>query len=143
MAIDFTVEHVRWEATHKALQSVRETVFVEEQHVPADMEWDDSDRECDHVIAYAVDKQPIGTGRLLKTGQIGRMAVLPAQRNRGVGTRMLQILLNLARAKGMPRVFLHAQRSAVPFYKRHGFIVTSDEFMEAGIPHYQMERQLK
>jgi len=75
---------------------------------------------------------------MLYNGHIGRMAVLPEFRNKGVGSALLTALLKLAREQGIHEVFLHAQTNAVAFYQKHGFTITSDEFMDAGIPHVTM-----
>lgn len=81
---------------------------------------------------------PIGCGRLLPEGKIGRMAVLPEWRNRGIGRAMLQTLLAAAREQGMTEVALSAQVSAIPFYEKAGFSVCSDVYLDAGIPHRDM-----
>lgn len=141
---DFRVEVCDWANTadREALQGVRETVFVLEQHVPLDMEIDDDDPRSVHVLARASEGTPIGTARLTTGGQIGRMAVLRDWRGRGVGTMLLDTLLEQARARKLPEVSLHAQRSALPFWLHHGFATSGGEFQEAGIPHVNMRRIL-
>ena len=137
-----TVEIVSWSNTKAILRGIREAVFILEQHVPQELEWDDYDSQCTHVLALTDNNKPIGTGRILADGHIGRVAVLAPFRGKGVGSKILFALINFAKNQGMQRVFLHSQSSAVPFYKRHGFVVVSDEFMDAGIPHRTMERIL-
>lgn len=127
-----------WEALRKDAQPVRYEVFVLEQKVPLDMEWDDMDASCLHAIAYGDDGKPVGTGRLLPDGHIGRMAVLRALRGQGVGGAILQALMEEAKRRGDPAVVLNAQTHAEPFYARYGFVRDGEEFMEAGIPHIQM-----
>lgn len=141
---DFRVELCEWgnAADREALQGVRETVFVLEQHVPPEMEIDDDDPASVHALARAQDGTPIGTGRLTLDGCIGRMAVLRDWRNRGVGTTLLHTLLDQARVRRLPEVSLHAQRDALPFYLHHGFVTDGPEFEEAGIPHVNMRRGL-
>ncbi|TAN03925.1 MAG: GNAT family N-acetyltransferase [Rhodanobacteraceae bacterium] len=141
---DFHVEVCDWAnaADREALQGVRETVFVLEQHVPLDMEIDDDDPRSVHVLARAFDGTPIGAGRLTLAGRIGRVAVLRDWRDRGVGTTLLDTLLEQARARKLPEVSLHAQRSALPFWLHHGFATAGGEFEEAGIPHVNMQRVL-
>ena len=141
---DFHVEMCNWasESDRAAMQGVRETVFVLEQHVPPDIETDDDDVRAVHVLARAADGTPIGTGRLVPGGRIGRMSVLRDWRGRGVGTMLLQSLLDQARARRFTDISLHAQRDAVAFYLRHGFAVEGAEFEEAGIPHVAMRRTL-
>lgn len=137
----FDVRLALWEADKPALRAVREAVFVGEQGVPAELEWDEHDATSLHVLAE-VDGTPVGTGRLLPTDQIGRMAVLPDWRGRGVGGAILQTLVNLAAARGSKLVGLNAQTRARAFYLRHGFVAVGDEFPDAGIPHIRMRREL-
>lgn len=130
-----------WEADRAALQEVRETVFVREQGVPVELEWDEYDATSLHVLAEA-DGDPVGTGRLLPNDQIGRMAVMPGWRGRGVGSAILAALVELAAARGSRVVGLNAQTRAQAFYRRHGFVAEGDEFPDAGIPHIRMRREL-
>lgn len=141
---DFHVEVCSWlnAADRDALQAVRETVFVLEQHVPPELERDDEDPRSVHVLARASDGTPVGTGRITPDGRIGRMAVLHDWRGRGVGTILLTRLLDEARARRLAAVVLHAQHSAIPFYARHGFAAEGAEFEEAGITHVVMRRAL-
>ena len=138
----FRVAEVRWADAAAELGAVRVAVFVREQGVPEALEWDERDALCVHVLASDAAGQPIGTGRLTPDGHIGRMAVLPAWRKNGVGRAMLAALVSLARTRGGAEVILNAQTHAVGFYRRAGFRVTSDEFMEAGIPHVEMRLAL-
>ena len=130
-----------WSVDREILRALRETVFVREQLVPADMEWDEFDGVSRHVVAL-VDGIPIGTGRLLPNGHIGRMAVLRGWRGKGAGSALLMDLLAIARALGMRRVLLNAQVQALPFYVRHGFQAQGEEFLDAGIAHLRMWRDL-
>ncbi|MBI4207818.1 MAG: GNAT family N-acetyltransferase [Betaproteobacteria bacterium] len=138
-----TVRLVDWHAHRAELHAIRRAVFIEEQRVPEELEWDEVDARCGHVLAFSPEDAPIGTGRLLPDGSIGRMAVLKAWRGRGVGSAILGMLLSLARKEGFDAVRLHAQTHAVGFYAKHGFAVTGDEFMEAGIPHRTMMLRLE
>jgi predicted GNAT family N-acyltransferase len=115
-------------------------VFVRELGIPADQEWDGLDPECAHLLAYDMDGNPIGTARMQADGHIGRMAVLPDWRGRGVGSALLLMLIELAAAHGLDEVFLNAQTAAADFYHRHGFIASGEEFSAAGIPHIRMSR---
>ena len=137
----FQVQPVPWQARAAELQAVRRAVFVVEQHVPEEEEWDVNDALSQHVLALG-DGVPIGTGRLLPDGHIGRMAVLEPWRGRGVGRAMLALLLELARQAGFAEAVLHAQTHAMPFYEKHGFMVSGPQFMEAGIPHQVMRLRL-
>ena len=130
------------------LHAVRETVFVHEQQVPAELERDALDPRCLHVLARALDGNAIGAGRLVPPthpgapSRIGRMAVLPAWRGKGVGDAMLHALLQQSRQRGWYAVALNAQVSAIDFYLRHDFVPRGERFMEAGIEHQAMLRTL-
>lgn len=140
--VEYTVAAVDWNANERALRAIRTKVFVEEQTVPEALEWDDFDGSASHVMAVAADGTPIGTGRLLRDGHIGRMAVLEEWRGRGVGSALLELLLVIARRLGFDEVRLHAQTHAIGFYARRGFKVEGEEFMEAGIPHVVMRGKI-
>jgi predicted GNAT family N-acyltransferase len=139
----FRVRVARWPEDIMALRSVREPVFVQEQKVPLDLEWDDDDPHCLHVLAEDIAGQPMGTGRLSPDGKIGRMAVLQPWRKRGVGAALLHALIEQARQRGMPECYLHAQVSALDFYLRHGFVAEGEEFDEAGIRHQAMRLRIE
>jgi predicted GNAT family N-acyltransferase len=117
---------------------VREKVFIEEQKVPREMEWDEWDERCDHAVACDAQGRAIGTARLAPGGKLGRMAVLREWRGLGVGAALLDALLARAREQALSRVTLHAQTHAAGFYRRFGFIERGGEFLEAGIPHFEM-----
>jgi len=138
----FLVDEVIWADAAERLGAVRRDVFVREQAVPEELEWDGLDGDCRHVMATDVCGIPIGTGRLLPDGHIGRMAVVKAWRGKGVGRALLAKLVDLARQRGDRAVALHAQTHAIGFYRRAGFEVSSDEFTEAGIPHVEMRLRL-
>ena len=139
----FAVRLADWEADRGKLKAVRHAVFVVEQGVPEELEWDDIDPDCTHVIAEDGGGQPIGCGRLLPDGHVGRMAVLKPWRGAGVGATLLARLIELARAGGYREAVLHAQTRAAAFYAQHGFRVTSPEFEEAGMPHVEMRLPLR
>ncbi len=132
-----------WDADREAIRQIREQVFVEEQSVPREIEWDGLDHECVHVIAESANRDPVGTGRLHRSGKIGRMAVLRPYRGQQVGTTILSCLLEAARSQGIATVYLHAQRRALAFYAAFGFLEEGDEFEEAGIPHRLMKRRVE
>lgn len=137
----YSVRAADWNIDRAALRTLRERVFVREQAVPIELEWDEFDAVCQHVVAEAAG-QAIGIGRLLPDGHIGRMAVLQPWRGRGVGSALLEALMRLARDRGIRRVRLNAQSRAAAFYRRHGFVAEGEEFIEAGIPHRSMWRDL-
>ena len=130
-----------WAADVHRLRGVREEVFIREQSVPVELEWDEFDIVSTHVLAEN-NGLAIGTGRLLPDGHIGRMAVLKPWRGIGVGSALLSTLVEQARKRGFPRLQLHAQEHAIAFYRRHGFVAEGEIFDEAGIVHRQMARNL-
>ncbi|MBW2424261.1 MAG: GNAT family N-acetyltransferase [Deltaproteobacteria bacterium] len=138
----FEVREADWSVEGDLLSAIRREVFVVEQQVPPDEEWDGRDHESWHFVALDGSDGPIGTARLLPDGQIGRMAVLEAYRRAGVGGRLLEEAVVKARAIGLTRVYLHAQIHALPFYERAGFVVEGEEFEEAGISHRRMSMAL-
>lgn len=142
-AMKFRVRRARWPGDAAGIRQVRDIVFVQEQSVPADLEWDGSDDECTHALAETEEGVAVGTGRLAPDGKIGRMAVLAEYRGLGVGAAVLDYLLECARTAGMSRCYLHAQTHALAFYARHGFVAHGAEFMEADIPHREMELELE
>ncbi len=127
-----------WEAMRVRAVPVRYAVFVEEQKVPADIELDEFDPLSLHALAIDRQGRVVGTGRLLPDGHIGRMAVLREARGRGVGSALLQALMQAARARGDREIALSAQTHAIPFYVRFGFIAEGGEYDDAGIPHRRM-----
>lgn len=134
----FIVRPADWSVDREQLRAIRRAVFIEEQGVPEELEWDGLDERCRHALALAPEDVPIGTGRLTPDARIGRMAVAREWRGRGVGGAILQSLLEEARAAGYAMVELHAQVHALQFYGRHGFTARGAEFLEAGIPHRAM-----
>ena len=126
------------------IRAIRFAVFVDEQQVPAEMEIDDSDVRCVHLLA-SDDDTPVGTGRidLTESGKVGRVAVLASRRGQGVGTALMSLAHCVARENSLNNAWCNAQVSAAPFYERLGYRITSAEpFDEAGIPHVRMEYEL-
>ena len=140
---EFSVRRVDWNSTGNTLRVIRKHVFVDEQRVPEDLEWDGLDGGCVHVLAIAGSGAAIGCGRLLPDGHIGRMAVLKPWRGKGVGAALLAELIIIARERGHVSVELSAQTHALGFYRRFGFRVTGAEYPEAGIPHCAMRLALR
>ena len=139
--MQYTLKLTRWDKDQTPLREVRRTVFIEEQKVPEELEWDDDDKTCIHVLV-SDNNTPIATGRIKMDGHIGRMAVLKDYRNKGIGSAVLDALINFSKTLKMKSVYLHAQTSAIPFYEKHGFKISSEEFMDAGIPHKTMKMDL-
>ena len=138
----FSIRLYTWDEARPEARRIRELVFVREQGVPLELELDDQDPRCDHALAYAADGSAVGTGRLLPDGHIGRMAVLKEWRGKSVGALLLQALMEQARQRRHARVRLNAQTYAAGFYRHYGFEVSGPEFMDAGIPHVPMQRDL-
>lgn len=131
-----------WDSLREDAQKVRIEVFVIEQNVPVELEWDEGDEVSTHAVAYDEQAQPVATGRLLPDGHIGRMAVSQSLRGKGIGKQVLVALLEHARQDGHQELVLHAQTHAVPFYEQQGFIVEGEEFIEADMPHRLMRLRL-
>lgn len=154
----FRIVEAEYDRDLPQLRRVRETVFVHEQQVPIELEWDEFDPVCAHVLALDGTGAPIGTGRLVPDAtsgdggtassnpwrhcRIGRMAVLAPWRGYGVGAALLLHLLDAARARGCRAIELHAQVSAIAFYERHGFATYGEVFEEARIEHRHMRLDL-
>ena len=136
---EFCIVTTDWRSDRQRLSRIRRAVFIEEQGVPEELEWDDDDAGAIHLLAVDADDTPIGCARLLPDGHIGRMAVLQSWRGNGVGRALLQKALELARAQGHAIVRLSAQTHASGFYRRHRFIAEGEEYLEAGIPHLAMK----
>jgi predicted GNAT family N-acyltransferase len=139
----YHVEAVSWTNEAAVLRAIRHQVFVVEQGVPETLEWDGRDPDCVHVLARDCNGAPIGTGRLLPDAHIGRMAVLEPWRRAGVGSVILRLLVEIARARGDRVAILSAQSYVLDFYRRAGFEVTSEEYLEAGIRHREMRLLLQ
>lgn len=135
-----------WQALGADASKVRTEVFVQEQAIAPDMEWDEADTTALHAVVYNALGSAVATGRLLRhapgVARVGRMAVRRVLRGSGVGAQVLQALMAAAQARGDHEVVLHAQCSAQGFYERLGFMPRGDRFEEAGIAHIEMGRAL-
>lgn len=137
--MDFHIVLGDWATLKLGARLVRDEVFIQEQKVPVEDEWDDMDDVSLHAVAY--DKsagEVVGTARLLPDGHIGRMAVRKLGRGSGVGSALLNRMMQEAKARGHCEVVLLAQIQAEKFYIRHGFVREGEEFMDVDIPHVQM-----
>ncbi|MFB6962780.1 GNAT family N-acetyltransferase [Streptomyces sp. NPDC056309] len=155
MSLPYEVRVAEDPADREACFAVRKEVFVVEQGVPQDIEYDEYDALAVHVLAVREDGVPLGTGRLLygaeaaaKTGDdpavgsLGRLAVTGDARGLGVGAALVRAIEDAARARGLSAVDLHAQSHALGFYERLGYEAYGPEFPDAGIPHRAMRRAL-
>lgn len=142
-----TLNTGQWDDLGALAQAVRTAVFIDEQQIPKEMEWDEADAYAIHAVSLNRLGQPVATGRLLPAengvAKIGRMAVDKALRGNGLGRGVLQALMAVAQARGDVEVTLHAQRSAEFFYSRQGFTSRGAAFVEAGIEHIEMAKSLR
>jgi len=135
-----------WDELGREAQHIRSAVFVEEQKIPAELEWDAADSNAVHAVAFNRFGVALATGRWIEgapgIAKIGRMAVIPALRGSGIGRAVLQALMRTARENDKAEALLHAQAGAVPFYASAGFVARGPVFEEAGIAHQAMARAL-
>lgn len=137
-----TIRVADWRADRGMLERVRRTVFIEEQGVSEEDEWDEQDPASLHLLALVEKRDAVGTARIGRDGRIGRVAVLAEYRGGGVGRRLMDRLLDIARQRGLDTVELHAQTRAQGFYTRLGFRPAGAPFEEAGIEHVRMTLEL-
>ncbi|WP_372348698.1 GNAT family N-acetyltransferase [Streptomyces sp. KL116D] len=155
MTAGFAIRVAEEEADRAACFAVRRDVFVGEQGVPEDIEYDAYDAGAVHVLAVRDDGLPLGTGRLLTgdaaavknggaadVGALGRLAVAKAARGLGVGAALVAAIELAARERGLVAVDLHAQTHALGFYERLGYVAYGPEFPDAGIPHRAMRKTI-
>jgi predicted GNAT family N-acyltransferase len=130
-------------ADFAGIRHVRSTVFIDEQRVPRELEFDERDERCAHVLAFD-GEAAVATGRLDLEygGKIGRVAVVATHRGSGVGRAIMQRLHEIARAHGQQHLWCHAQLTAAPFYELLGYRRVGPVFVEAGIDHVRMELTL-
>lgn len=142
LPLEYVIQETNWLAAQAELAQVRQQVFVIEQQVPLALEWDGLDAAAIHVLARDQNQNAIGCARILAGGSIGRMAVLKNWRKQGVGYALLQAAIASCRSRGWLHISLSAQTHAIGFYQRAGFVVCSEEYLDAGIPHRDMVLQL-
>ena len=130
-----------WGELREPAMSVRREVFIQEQGIPEEMEWDDWDQIAIHVVIMDGDRA-VGTGRLISGHKIGRMAVLATHRQQRLGSQILKSLIEAAKQQGANQIQLHAQVAAMPFYAKHDFEPTGPIFDEVGIDHVLMALDL-
>jgi predicted GNAT family N-acyltransferase len=135
------VRQVRWPAQAAELESIREQVFINEQNVPAHLEWDGLEQESQHFLAYFND-HPVGVARLVKHHKLTRMAVLKNYRQQGIGSALIKSACRAAMHAGMTEIIADAQLAVLDFYLKHDFSVTGDSFYDAGIVHKPIAKKL-
>jgi predicted GNAT family N-acyltransferase len=134
----FQIREVSWLDASIALSSIRTEVFINEQHVPPALEWDDLDADAKHLIALNSAGDIIACARILAPGTIGRMAVKNNFRGIGIGRALLDAAIAVCKREGWRNIQLSAQIHATGFYEKAGFVVVSDVYLDAGIPHHDM-----
>ncbi|WP_369601849.1 GNAT family N-acetyltransferase [Hahella sp. SMD15-11] len=144
------IAHIRilaWDSPEQqVLRHIRETVFIREQGVPESLEWDEHDPRALHFLYYSEHGEPVACARLVpeeSQARIGRMAVLPDHRRRGIARSLLRYVLNYARSEPFQRAVLSAQTQVADFYASEGFVTEGEVYEEAGIPHIRMTLQLR
>ena len=130
-----------YKGNEKNICKIRFEVFVDEQNVPEELEIDGLDDEAKHVLVYS-DDEPIGTGRILIDGHIGRVAVLKKYRGLGIGKSVMQELIKWAQKNNLEKLWLSSQWHAHSFYLDLGFVCEGEIYEEAGIDHIKMYRVL-
>ncbi|MFZ7814307.1 GNAT family N-acetyltransferase [Acinetobacter lwoffii] len=130
-----------WKDLAAHAKAIREAVFIQEQNIAAEDEWDAEDAVAVHFIVFQQD-QAIATARLLSNNSIGRVAVLTTARGLGVGQRLMQAVIDYARAEQRKLVKLSSQVHAIGFYQALGFEAQGDEYLDCGIPHIDMYLKL-
>ena len=141
MENNLKVEIVKWIDGYVPLSMIREKVFIEEQKVMSQLEWDGKDEEAIHFLAYQ-DEKAIGCARAFVIEnhmQLGRMAVLKEYRNKGIGSFLIEKAITTAKLNQLSKISISAQCHAIDFYKKFGFEVTSEIYLDAGISHQDME----
>ena len=141
MENNLKVEVVKWIDEHESLTMIRQKVFIEEQKVTSQLEWDGMDEEAIHFLAFKNEKA-IGCARAFVIEnymQLGRMAVLKEYRGEGVGTALIEKAITTAKLNQLSAIYISAQCHAIDFYKKFGFEITSDIYLDAEIQHRDMK----
>lgn len=142
MTTELRIKCADWDTDREQLKALRSAVFIEEQQVPPELEWEEQDKQAQHWLAL-LDDQAVGTCRMLKDGHIGRMAVLAEHRGQGIGRALLNAAIEQAHSENLLEAYLYAQTHALNFYSKAGFTAVGEEFMDAGIPHKTMRLTLQ
>ena len=131
------ITHGTWEESQQAAKMIREQVFIQEQNIAAEDEWDAEDAVSLHFVVYDQD-QPIATARLLQNNSVGRVAVLKSHRGLGVGKVLMQAVIAYTQQQQRPFLVLSSQVHAQAFYQALGFMQEGEEYLDCGIPHIDM-----
>ena len=136
-----TIQQVTWQAAENELRAVRTPVFIEEQFVTPEFEWDEIDASAVHLLAN-YENQPVACLRIIHYQKIGRMAVIKQWRGVGLGAVLLQKAISFCKERGSKSIYLSAQTHAIHFYQKAGFKQISDEYCDVDIPHVDMRLDL-
>jgi predicted GNAT family N-acyltransferase len=134
----FRVQSGHWDKLEQDAKFIRKQVFIIEQNIPEEEEWDDQDMISDHFVVYDQD-QPIATARLLQNNSVGRVAVLKTYRGQGIGRMIMLEIIQLAHQQDRTFLQLSSQVHAISFYEKLGFSIQGDAYDECGIPHIKMQ----
>ena len=134
----FRVQSGHWDKLEQDAKFIRKQVFIIEQNIPEEEEWDDQDMISDHFVVYDQD-QPIATARLLQNNSVGRVAVLKAYRGQGIGSMIMLEIIRQAHQQDRTFLQLSSQVHAISFYEKLGFSIQGDAYDECGIPHIKMQ----
>ncbi|RSE35499.1 GNAT family N-acetyltransferase [Acinetobacter junii] len=134
----FRVQSGHWDKLEQDAKFIRKQVFIIEQNIPKEEEWDDQDMISDHFVVYDQD-QPIATARLLQNNSVGRVAVLKAYRGQGIGSMIMLEIIQQAHQQDRKFLQLSSQVHAISFYEKLGFSIQGDAYDECGIPHIKMQ----
>ena len=140
MKNNLKIEIVKWIDGISQLKNIREKVFIQEQKVTPQLEWDGMDEKAIHFLVFN-DKAAIGCARAIVIKdhmQLGRMAVLKEYRGQGIGGALIEKAMTIAKLNQLSAIYISAQCHAIDFYKKFGFEVTSDIYLDAEIPHRDM-----
>ncbi|GAB1259122.1 GNAT family N-acetyltransferase [Aurantivibrio plasticivorans] len=137
----WNIQLASWQEDSEALRDIRDKVFVQEQQVPLELEWDGLDQDAIHFIVQDVNLNQVGCARLLYDGQVGRVAVLENLRRLGIGHALMRFVIQYAEEHAYPALFLHSQITAQDFYESLGFVAYGNVYEEAGIEHISMKRE--
>lgn len=138
----YMIRSGHWDQLQPDAKNIREQVFIREQNISAEEEWDNQDPIALHFVVYA-QEQPIATARLLENNSIGRVAVLEHYRGKGIGKRLMLEIIEQAKNEDRDSLKLSAQTHAIPFYAGLGFQVEGETYLDCGIPHVTMSMKLE
>jgi predicted GNAT family N-acyltransferase len=138
----FKIVPTTWRESESYLRAIRTPVFIEEQQVAPDFEWDELDASAVHLLAM-LDNDPVACLRIIDFKKIGRMAVLKHWRGMGLGAALLLEAVHICKSHGSTSIYLSAQTHAIAFYEKCGFKVTSAEYQDVHIPHVDMQLDIR